>query len=49
MFNNIQNRKIAIIGIYAPCSYLKVNEEYEKLTDYRKIIEEKTDFDVDIE
>ena len=38
---NIKNQKFAILGIYAPCSYLKVNEESEKLTDYKKIIEEK--------
>ena len=30
------------MGIYAPCSYLKVNEESEKLTNYKKIVEEKS-------
>ena len=33
---NIKNSKFAILGIYAPCSYLKVNDEYEKLIKFKK-------------
>ena len=43
---NIKNRKFAILGIYAPCSYLKINDEYEKLTKFTKI-EENSDISDD--
>ena len=33
---NTKNRKFTILGIYAPCSYLKVNDEYEKSIKFEK-------------
>ena len=34
---NIQNHKIAIIGLYGPCEYIKINEESEKLITNKEI------------
>ena len=43
---NIKNHKFAILGIYAPCSSLKINDESDKLTKFSKI-EENSDISDD--